>query len=310
MKKDNSVLRTIVVVILATLSFVAFSRFAVMWDGFRGKNLRVPFDGDSSRSHIVDDRDILSKKTEDSLNKLVREYSDKLQMNIFIFVSGTKHSDSDTDSFAANTYNKLAGEDYTDGCIYYMDFSGKKPAYDYMWVSGKAGIIFPSDISEVTDKVVPYLPPSSKQNITEEDVVPGIKKYLEIISDYVDDYSQSDLRYETDPVNDLYFYDTGSDYYCTKNKAPGARFVVFMYSYAIGLIMSLILYFIIKSKYKFKDKTSPGIYVANGRTNFTVKTDTFIREYTTKTKIESSSGGGHGGGGGHSGGGRGGGSHR
>ena len=315
MNKSKHPVRNFFLIIFGFIIIAAFSFAICHLSVFHGKNLRVPFDGDTSRSHIVDNKEILSNETETRLNKLVREYSEKLQMNIFIYVSGTKYSDSQTESFAANTYNELAGEDFTDGCIYYLDFSGKRPAYDYLWVSGKAGIIYPDNLSEVTDKVVPYLPPSSKKNITEDDVVPGIEHFLMIIENYYNKYSQSFFRYTEDEQNKLYFFDTGSEYYCTKKMAPGARVSVFMTSLSFGYILALVIYFIVKHKYKFKDKTNPSIYVAKGETNFRERSDIFIREYTTKTKIETNSGshgGGHrgGGGGGHSGGGRGGGSHR
>jgi hypothetical protein len=55
---------------------------------------------------------------------------------------------------------------------------------------------------------------------------------------------------------------------------------------------------------------NPSAYVARDKTNFREKSDTFIRTYTTKTKIESSSHGGSHGGGHHSGGHISGGRHR
>ena len=120
------------------------------------------------------------------------------------------------------------------------------------------------------------------------------------------------MHYEQDTANGIYFFDTGSEFYVTKRPAPGSIFKRFIIASILGYIVMLIVYFTTKSKYKFKDKTNPGIYVAKGETTFSEKSDTFIRTYTTKTKIESSSGGGghRSGGGGHSGGHRSGGSHR
>ena len=281
----------------------------------RGKNLRVPFDGDTSRSGIIDDRNIIEPDEEERLNKLIKERSAKLEMNIVIFVSGTKLYDYETKNFTANTYDKLMGKEFTDGMLYYMDFSGKRPAYDYLWVSGSAAIIFPHNISEVTDKIIPYLPPSSKQNISQYDVIPGIEHFLDVISSYVENYSTNYLRYEEDKENKIYFFDTGKEFYVSKR--PGPRLSLNLFgAFMVGYITMLIIYFVTKHRYKFKDKTDARIYVANGKTVFTERSDVFIREHTTRVKIESSSGGhsggGHhgGGGGGHSGGGRGGGSHR
>ena len=58
--------------------------------------------------------------------------------------------------------------------------------------------------------------------------------------------------------------------------------------------MALVVYFSIKSQYKFKTTPSPTTYVCHNKVKMDVQTDTFLREYTTKTKIETSSGGGGG----------------
>ena len=79
-----------------------------------------------------------------------------------------------------------------------------------------------------------------------------------------------------------------------------------------GIVIALIMFFSIKSTYKFKKSCDSSVYVERNETDFTVRDDRFIRQYTTKTKIESSSssggshhsGGGSHGGGSHGGGGR------
>lgn len=80
-----------------------------------------------------------------------------------------------------------------------------------------------------------------------------------------------------------------------------------------ALIITGIWVLITVSKYKLHAKTSATNYACNDSTQFTVRTDRFLREYTTKTRIQSNSGGGRGGssthrsssGGRHGGGGRG-----
>lgn len=311
MKQKNNVLGTVLFIILTPVFIIAFSNFIVGWDGFYGKNLRVPFDGDTSRSCVIDDRDILSDAEEKELNELIRKSSAELEMNIIIFVSGTKHSDAATADFAANTYDQLMGKEYFDGVLYYMDFSGKRPAYDYLDCTGKAAVIYGENPSAITDAVVPYLPPSSKQDITSADVIPGIEQFLKVLSRYNSNYSYSRLFYTKDAQNGIYFYDNGTEFCATKKMAPGKRLIMFLISGFLGYIIMILIYFITKSKYKFKDKTNPNIYVSKGETTYSENSDVFIRTYTTKTKIESSSGGGgHHGGGGHSGGHVGGGSHR
>ncbi len=76
----------------------------------------------------------------------------------------------------------------------------------------------------------------------------------------------------------------------------------------IGIITAIIIYFSTKSSYSKYPKTSPANYINRNNTNFSVKQDRFIRQYTTRVRNSSSSGGGGrsgGGGGGRSGGGRG-----
>lgn len=69
------------------------------------------------------------------------------------------------------------------------------------------------------------------------------------------------------------------------------------------LIFFMIMYFSVKTKYKFHEKPSTNNYLEGGALNFTVMEDVFVSEHTSRTAISSGSSGGGGGGGGHSGGG-------
>ncbi len=88
------------------------------------------------------------------------------------------------------------------------------------------------------------------------------------------------------------------------------RLTILLFALPAGAVAAIIYYFSIKSTYKFKASMNPNVYVSSEDTRFVRREDRFIRTYTTKTKIETSSGGGHGGGGGGGGGHGGGGSHR
>lgn len=79
----------------------------------------------------------------------------------------------------------------------------------------------------------------------------------------------------------------------------------------IGLIAAVIMFFAVKSHYKFKSRPSSLQYVSFDQVQYGQPSDVFIRQYQVRTKIESSSGGGRsGGGGGSSSGGGGGGNRR
>ncbi len=84
----------------------------------------------------------------------------------------------------------------------------------------------------------------------------------------------------------------------------------FHFHIGMGQIIVMIFAFIIvitsvnayAARYKKQTPISARTYLDNSRTNFTVRQDIFVREFTTSHKISSSSSGGgrHGGGGGHS----------
>lgn len=70
---------------------------------------------------------------------------------------------------------------------------------------------------------------------------------------------------------------------------------------AIALIVALVIVNTHAASYKRKAPISARAYLAQDRTQFTLRQDIFVREYTTSHRISSSSGGSHhGGGGGHS----------
>ena len=66
------------------------------------------------------------------------------------------------------------------------------------------------------------------------------------------------------------------------------------YGLIAGAIISLIVCAVVVHSYKTKRKVSPRSYITENETHFTVKQDRYVRQYTTKVKIESdsSSGGG------------------
>lgn len=79
-------------------------------------------------------------------------------------------------------------------------------------------------------------------------------------------------------------------------------------SLMIGLVCFLILFLItylsVKTKYKFHEKPNTAAYLEGGDLDFQVMEDVFVSEHTSRTSISSGgSGGGGGGGGGHSSGG-------
>lgn len=275
-------------------------------------NYHQEFDGDVSGSGIIDEKGIFEGYDEDldALKSMIRETAEDLEMNIYVWVAGNSRSDYSTEIFADDTYDEMFGED-TDGVFYYLDISGKSPAYDYISTSGKAVLLYQKKIESIFSSLDNYLP-ASGETVYEDKIYLAIQKFLGLLRDYADN-TPGFLNYYHDSSSGKYFYYMGGEYVVTKSKPPALWLLIGVIGTGIGLITALICYFAIKSGYKFKKTTDPSVYVEKGRTNFLQQSDTFMRSYVTKHKIESSSGGGSRGGGGghsHSGGHGGGGHHR
>ncbi|MBQ8960629.1 MAG: hypothetical protein IJ071_05360 [Ruminococcus sp.] len=277
------------------------------------ENYAQGWSGDAGRSMIEDDYGLFDEATLNDLNKIVRETAEKLEMNIYIFLAGTGYryqSDSQTVIFADDSYDEIFGED-TDGVFYYLDISGKSPACDHISTSGKAVLWYQNDIDTIFSRLDAYLP-ASGETVYSDDIARAIRAYLGFLESYQD--TSSGLRYYHDESSGKYFYYVGSRFYVSKSRPPAISLLYGAASAVAGLVVSLIVYFVTKSKYKFKSSTDAGVYVSREHTRYFQNEDTFLREHTSRVRIESSGGGGGGyrggGGGGHSySGGHGGGSH-
>lgn len=270
--------------------------------------------GDSSKSKVIDNYGFFDDDMLKAMNLLVQQSSEKLEMNICIFIADDayKMTDYETECFADDTYDEMYGED-TDGVFYFMDFTGEKPAYDYISTSGKAVLFYESYTEKIFDAIAPNLPPSGLGDYSgySDDIAQAISQFLTQIDYY---YGNKNLKYYHDESSDKYFYYKNDELVISDKPPFVKRLKILLFAVPAGLITALIYFFATKSKYKFKASANPVVYVSHDETNFTQRDDRFIRTYTTKTKIESSSSssGSHGSSGGHShsGGHGGGGSHR
>jgi len=297
------------IILLEYLVAIAFililSTLIVMARPVKG-NLRVPFESDKNFSELYDQADLFDNAQEKQLRKRIKSCSEELEMNIIVYINKTYRDDDSVVDFTANYYDQCAGEEYTDGVLMYIDLSSN--AYDYISCSGKAGIIYGGRTEDFFDDYALHRQPSSQTPDPEKFFV-TVTNFCDLMVKYNDNYVQSDFAYEKDEENGISFFNYDGEFYVTDYAAPGSRRIRLDCIFLVGLVIYTIIYLCIKKKYKFKDKTNPSIYVVNGKTNFREKSDIFIRTYTTKVKIESSSGGGGRSGGGHSGGHVGGGRH-
>lgn len=280
------------------------------------KNYASGWQGDPAKSGLIDDADIFDERQEAELNEAIQEAAEKLELNILIYAAGSESrmSDSQTEIFADDAYDELYGED-TDGVFYFMDFTGKRPAYDYISTSGTAVLFYQRHIDTIFNRMDSYLPPSSVSDYKEYSykIASGIEFFLTQLEEYSGRH-KSVFDYYYDTSSGKYFYYSRGELVVSKHMPPFKMFKLFMISLFFGSIVSVIVFFSTKSTYKFKSSTNANVYISKEEINKQDWSDNFIRTYTTKTRIESSSGGGGGGGGGgghsHSGGHGGGGHHR
>ncbi len=261
---------------------------------------------DSYKSCVVDGKKLFADDpdTFEALNELVVKTSEELELYICIYLSDNARSDSSTELFADEEYDSWYGED-TDGIFYYMDLSEQYSAYDYISTSGKGMLYFDDHIDDMFDEIIPYLP-SSGETIYASEIELAIEQICEVISDYASK-KPGFFDYEYDSYTKHYTYMKNGEVYV----GPSAPIAILvkrgLISLAVGTLVAVICYFIVKNHYKFKPSCNPSVYVSREESRFTHKDDRFIRTYTTKTKIQSSSSGGRSGGrggGSHGGGGR------
>ena len=277
------------------------------------KNLAKGFDGDTSKSGIEDNRELFSSVDCSEIERMIESYSEKLQMNLYIFVAGSEYShnsDRDTEIFADNTYDRIFGEN-TDGVFYYLDMSGKSPAYDYVSTSGKAVLMYQDNLKSMLNEMNTYLP-ASGQPVEASEIRTAIEHFCKLLTTrQITKHGIS--SYYRDKSSGKNFYYSKGEYIVSKSAPPFFKVVTLAVSCVIGIIVGVICFFSIKSSYKFKSSAGTRNYVSENTSRFTHRSDTFIRTYTTKHHIQTNSGGSGGsGGGGHSfdGGHGGGGSHR
>lgn len=267
------------------------------------------FDGDTSYCGVVDDKGVFDDDPEalEELNVVVRETSEELDMYILIYLSGDMRGESSTRYFADEIYGDTFGP-YTDGVCYYMDLSEQYSAYDFIFTSGKAMLLYDDSIDSMLEGIFERLP-ASGEDIIASQIYDGVK----YICYTFESYGESDPSiFEYGYVESLgeYVYYKNGETIISSGKPPALQFKALGIALIGGIVIAFVCYFIVKAHYKFKKSCNPNVYVSKEETHFTRRDDHFIRQYTTKTKIESSSGGGRSGGGGGGSRGGGGGGHR
>ena len=291
MKK--SVLIAVNIFLVALMIVILYFQSSAKTDIAKG------FDGQSSNSNFIDNADIIENS--DDITELIQQ--------TYVYIAGSSDynkSDYEIEAFADSSYDKIFGEE-TDGVFYYIDLSGRSPAYDYISTSGKAVLLYQKNIDNIFLQLDNYLP-ASGQTVYSEDIENAIEEFLNLLKSYSNKIPSS-MEYYYDESSGKYMFMKNGEFLVSRNKPITYNLFFMGICIIIGLVTTVIVYFVTKHRYKFKKSQNSMVYVKNEKTVFNKNIDMFIRTYTTKHKIETSSSSGSRGGGGHSGGGHGGGGH-
>ncbi|MBQ8582732.1 MAG: hypothetical protein IJ487_03225 [Ruminococcus sp.] len=262
----------------------------------QGKNLHKGLGDNNAESGIVDDVNLLDSSEFDEMEELIKDTAEKTDLNVLVILGDMHLGEEGAEEHSYEKYCDIFGE-YTDGVLLYLDLAGKSTASDAMYFSGKAHLMYQDRLDDMFDSLYIHLPKSG-QTIHSLDFMDGITTFCKDLETYEKQYKSDVFKYEMNEIDETYTYMRGDTLYITKSKAPGSRFIFMQAASLIGLVIALIVYFSVKKHYQFKTSANPSVYVSHGETNFTEKSDTYIRTYTTRHRIQSSSGGSRGGGGG------------
>lgn len=254
------------------------------------------------------------KLTEDEYQfcyEALENASDYTGMNIIVILGYQDCTEATIKSIANTTYDSLFAKK-SDGLCYYIDLKGYSPAYDYISTSGLAQFYYTNAnsnnrIDKITTALDKYLVPAGS-----EDIIGAVNGFAEQL-EYYYDMGIPEHYYVYDDSYHEYYHVENNMIITTKNKPYLAWDNAFLFGiiwFMIGMVIAVIVYFIIKSHYRFQRSFTPTNYVNKKTVVYRQQYDRFVRTRTNKTHISSSSGGsgGHHGGG-HSHGGHGGGGH-
>lgn len=266
-----------------------------------------------TESLLVDDAQLLTAEEQEALTEEIIETANYIEMNILVYVSGSHVEHSDTQMYC----EMLCQERYDmdeDSVVLYMDLSGHDDPsyspYDFFYTRNRARFYYTDDsyggsnrIQDIFSEINPYLPRC------EEDIPGAVEEFL----------SELEYYYNYGPDTSYYYYVPDTGKYVTMDDSGNQVFsdspprewgLALGIGIVVSLIITLITFFCIKSHYRFKDAPSSLHYLSFEGAKINVRSDTFLRKYQTRRKIERSSGGGGGGFSGTSSGGGGGGNSR
>lgn len=236
--------------------------------------------------YIFDDANLFSSSEIEELNDLFEGLSTLTGWNVAVVTTndiGENKSDYAVTDYADVYYEEKFGRD-TDGILYLINNDTK---YDWISTSGEC-------ISYFTDRRIDDLFDFFWDEMVEGEYSLAMK----LFAARVQYYYNAGIPYGQYTEDEYYYDDDGEIVFMGDNFIDAAFFMiaemlpVFVSLLFIGGTIVLIVYKCILSGYKLKSKVSAIPYIAPGTVDISTKTDVFIREYTTRTRVSSSSSGG------------------
>lgn len=250
---------------------------------------------------LYDEAGRLTKEEYDRCVKELQDAADRTGMNVGMVIGNVERSEYTIESLAVETYDQMFGET-TDGLLYYMDLSSAAHPYDYITTCGMGQFYYTNSVEDnridaIFDAVFPYLYPKGL-----EDVPGAVEEFAEQVVEWYDTGIPDNYYVYDDYYEEYYYVEYGEilSSYNVPYVDWGELFTIGSACFVFGHIVAVIVFLCTKSHYNFKTSLSPTAYANRKNLVFHNQYDRFVREHTTRTKIESSSSGG----GGRSGGGR------
>lgn len=236
---------------------------------------------------VYDYADLLTHSEENDIQELAKKTADKINMDIVILT--TEEDVPKTAEISAEEFyddNGFGYGDYKDGVLLYVNMNTR----DY-WIC-------------TTGNMRKYLDDKNLENV-DDDVQNCLHQgnYYDGFKDFIDNI---EYYYDRGIPNTQYIFDPESGQNIKNPDYFPISMEEILCFIGVALVIAVIAVIIVLYRYKNNLAPSAQAYIDNKNYNLRVKTDTFIREYTTSHKIETSSSSG---GGGFSGGSSGGSSH-
>lgn len=237
---------------------------------------------------LFDDKSVFGTEECESLNALLLETEEETGFTVSLVVTdnvGGEKSDAGVVEYADLYYEKYFGID-TDGIFFIIN---DDTLYDYISTSGICIRYFTDErIDRVHQAVKPYL--------KDENYAGAVEKYAEQVLYY---YKQGI------PSNQHNNYEDGSvDYYNKSYSEKKSEYTLeeqILMGAAGGFVISLTIIIImivtIKKRYEIKRAKNAVDYLDRSSIRYTQRSDTFVRKYINRRRIDTDSHNGGGGGG-------------